>query len=213
MGGVGKGLRLSYPLGRAENCGAHGNVSCGPPLREAAARAALRAANGCWIRPRAHPPAPAYGVRCTPRTAILFGIALLALSLSSSPPAESSNELRRVAARRAGWRRTARLCEPQKFSPIHRLNPFGVRAARSGGGPKAQRAGPAVLRTTKAQPTARPSAAGKPQSVFPPEEQAQPKARPRVSLTAAPLALRRVCRRPRQFLPDWLTANRQNMPS
>ncbi len=156
MGGVGKGLRLSYPLGRAEDCGAKSNVSCGPPRRESSARAALRAANGCWIRPRAHPPAPAYGVRCTPRTAILFGIALLALSLSSSPPAESSNELRRVAARRVGWRRTARLCEPQKFSPIHRLNPFGVRAARSGGGPKAQRAGPAPVGSQQFRPNHRP---------------------------------------------------------
>ncbi len=36
---------------------------------------------------------------------------------SSSPPAESSNELRRVAARRKGWRQTARLYEPQELSP------------------------------------------------------------------------------------------------
>ena len=61
---------------------------------------------------------------------------------------------------------------------------FRFRAARSEGGPKAQRAGPAVLRTAKAQPHT------------PPEEQAQPKARPSsrpcVRLTAAPLALRRV---------------------
>ncbi len=41
----------------------------------------------CWVRPRARPPAPAFGVRCAPRTAIPFGIALFALNLSS-PPAE-----------------------------------------------------------------------------------------------------------------------------
>ncbi|WP_294601252.1 hypothetical protein, partial [uncultured Rikenella sp.] len=34
----------------------------------------------------------------------------------------------------------------------------------------------------------------------------------RVRLTAAPLSLRRVFRRPRQCLPDWLAANRQNVP-
>ncbi len=66
------------------------------------------------------------------------------------------------------------------------------------------------------QPHARPSAARKPFPVFVPEEQSQPKARPnsppRVSPTAAPLSLRRTCRRPRQFLPDWPSANRQNMP-
>ncbi len=60
----------------------------------------------------------------------------------------------------------------------------------------------------KAQPHSRPSAAGKPQSVFPPEEQAQPKARskarssslPRVRLTAAPLSLRRVFARLARFI-------------
>ncbi len=39
------------------------------------------------------------------------------LTYSSSPPAESSNELRRVAVRRVGWRRTARLKEPQELGP------------------------------------------------------------------------------------------------
>ena len=37
---------------------------------------------------------------------------------SSSPPAESSNELRQVTAHRVGWRRTARLKEPQKLGPF-----------------------------------------------------------------------------------------------
>ena len=35
------------------------------------------------------------------------------------------NELRRVAVRRVGWRRTARLKEPQAFSLIHRPNSVG----------------------------------------------------------------------------------------
>ena len=48
---------------------------------------------------------------------------------SSSPPAESSNELRRVAARRVGWRRTARLKEPQAYNPIHHLK-LSVSACR-----------------------------------------------------------------------------------
>ncbi len=103
------------------------------------------------------------------------------------------NELRRVAVRRLGWRRTARLCEPQKLGQQHKPNS-----------------------PPKFHSKARPSAAGKPITVFPPEEQqAQPKAEPsslpRISLTAAPLSLRRACRRPRQFLPDWPSANRQNM--
>ncbi len=42
--------------------------------------------------------------------------------------------------------------------------------------------------------------------------EARPKASPRVYLTAAPLSLRRVYRRPRQFLLDWPSANQQNMP-
>ena len=45
------------------------------------------------------------------------------LTYSSSPPAESSNELRRVAALRLPGRRTARLKEPQKPGPSHRPNP------------------------------------------------------------------------------------------
>ena len=40
---------------RAEDCGAHSNVSCGPPRREASARAALRAAKALPIRFRPQP--------------------------------------------------------------------------------------------------------------------------------------------------------------
>ena len=43
-------------------------------------------------------------------------------------------------------------------------------------------------------------------------KQARPSSSPRVRLNAAPLSLRHY-RRPRQFLPDWPSANRQNMPS
>ena len=104
-----------------------------------------------------------------------------------------------------------------KAQPILCSNSVGFGLRAPGVGRTAQRASPAVLRTAKARPTARPSAARKPQPVFAPEEQSRPKAQPnsppRVRLTAAPLSLRHVCRRPRQFLPDWPSANRQNMPS
>ena len=50
--------------------------------------AVLRTAKAKPIRPRARPPAPAFSVRCAPRTAIPNGIALFALNLSS-PPAEA----------------------------------------------------------------------------------------------------------------------------
>ncbi len=53
--------------------------------------------------------------------------------------------------------------------------------------------------TAPAKPQTRPGTAGKPVTVFPPEERAQPKARPSslpcVRLIAAPLSLRRICRR------------------
>ncbi len=53
----------------------------------------------CWVRPRARPPAPAFGVRCAPRTAIPRGIVLFALNLSSPPTgsATSSDELQSAA--------------------------------------------------------------------------------------------------------------------
>ncbi len=62
------------------------------------------------------------------------------------------------------------------------------------------------------QSPTRPSAAGKPETVFPPEEQtrAQPTARlsspPRVSLTAAPLSLRRITVARWDFISILLTA-------
>ena len=134
-----------------------------------------------------------------------------------------------------GWRRTARPKGSQKpnqqISTKHEQR-FSLILSGSGCGvrPGHQRcpaAGPAVRRTAKARstarpkskPRARPGAARKPATVFEPEEQAQPNPRPKakpsspssVGLTAAPLSLRHVYRRPRQFLPDWPSANRQNM--
>ncbi len=50
---------------------------------------------------------------------------------------------------RSGVLRASRVA---KAPPPHRSPFYWVRAARSGGGPKAQRAGPAVLRTAKARP-------------------------------------------------------------
>ncbi len=47
---------------------------------------------------------------------------------SSSPPAESSNERRRVAVRHLPGRRTARLCEPQKQNTHSLLQFCWVRA-------------------------------------------------------------------------------------
>ncbi len=49
------------------------------------------------------------------------------------------NEPRRVAVRRVGWRRTARLCESQEHSPFTALSfGFGLRAPRVGRRPSAQ---------------------------------------------------------------------------
>ncbi len=54
------------------------------------------------------------------------------LTYSSSPPAESSNELRRVAALRLPGRRTARLCESQEqrlFCQVQPCRPSGSKPA------------------------------------------------------------------------------------
>ncbi len=69
------------------------------------------------IRPRRAPLAP---LKRRPRRGRRF-LSEPRYSLStysSSPPAESSNELRQVTAHRVGWRRTARLKEPQKLGPF-----------------------------------------------------------------------------------------------
>ncbi len=124
-----------------------------------------------------------------------------------------------------GWRRTARPYRSQEHSLFAMRFVLGAppRAAIASPSPRTAtlwvaKAKPKALPNLppNPQPHARPSAARKPFPVFVPEEQSQPKARPssppRVSPTAAPLSLRRTCRRPRQFLPDWPSANRQNMP-
>ncbi len=92
------------------------------------------------------------------------------------------NELRRVAVRRAGWRRTARLKEPQKLGPKQSPNPSPTLS------PARRENRLRFSRPKQTQPQARPS--------FP----------PRVRLTAAPLALRRTCRRPLGFHLDFANA-------
>ncbi len=93
----------------------------------------------CWVRPRARPLAPAFGVRCAPRTAIPDGIALFALSLGELKPAGPKSNVscgppagRRPARATLKGRKstthssllsssppagTARLKEPQKHCP------------------------------------------------------------------------------------------------
>ncbi len=152
MGGVGKGLRLSYPLGRTEDCGAQSNVSCGPPRSEASARASRWAAN-----------------------ALPFSVGFI---LARSQRRTKTERKRSISALRIRGLRADR-CHGN-LAICSRLKAW----------PRVQPNSP-----PKSKPHARPSAAGKPQSVFAPEEQLQPKARPssppRVRFTAAPLALRR----------------------
>ncbi|WP_294594391.1 hypothetical protein, partial [uncultured Rikenella sp.] len=66
----------------------------------------------------------------------------------------------------------------------------------------------------KARPTARPSAARKPITVFAPEERARPKARPssppHVRLTAAPLSLRHIPVTRWDFISILLSQNERN---
>ena len=139
-----------------------------------------------------------------------------------------------------GWRRTARPKEPQKLGPFvfdrsRRRTNIKAEAAskrRCASPPHPGAAGrPLTWRlryslstqskdqstitstaqfTAPAKPQTRPGTAGKPVTVFPPEERAQPKAQPnspsRVGLTAAPLALRRIFARLARFILFRLTA-------
>ena len=141
-------------------------TSCSTPRGVAANRATLRVATATPHSPPpirrhsslARPPRTA-NASPSPRTAIPFGIALFALDLSSSPPAESSNELRRVAVRRSEWRRTARLCEPQEqrlfLSSSRGSKPAGPKAT-SVAGLRGGRLRPATLRVAKAKPSSPP---------------------------------------------------------
>ncbi len=103
-----------------------------PPSGKAAGRQGLRdplgrrsnasfitpslSVSACRVRPRRAPLAPLKR-RSRRERRFLSESRYSLLTYSSSPPAESSNELRRVAVRRVGWRRTARLKEPQKLGP------------------------------------------------------------------------------------------------
>ncbi len=64
---------------------------------------------------------------------------IMAVSIQSRPK-PAGPKATSVAGLRCGRLRPARFCEPQKFGPAV----CRVRAARSPGGPKAQRAGPAI---------------------------------------------------------------------
>ncbi len=83
---------------------------------------------------RLRPARPKGSQKVQPHSAKFILSALLALSFSGSPPAESSNELRRVAALRLPGRRTVRLCEPQKLGPFTPQFCW-FRAEHYGGGP------------------------------------------------------------------------------
>ena len=133
---------------------------CGPPVGRRPARATHRVAEA---------------VPCSPPHSVEFGLARYFVLSLSPPPAESSNEPRRVAARRVGWRRTARLYESQKQYPIHRP----ILRSSSSGAPPAPAYG-----VHCAPRTAIPLGI----ALF----TLHPKALPRVRLTAAPLSLRRI---------------------
>ncbi len=136
--------------------------------------------------------------------------------------ATSSDELQPSACRGGGLRDPKGRRSTARFSSIHNPNLLysacrpSPRAAKplgdEAGGSKnrATRSWPKARQTVqphpppKSKPYARPSAAGKPVAVFPPEKQAQPQAQPgsppRASLTAAPLSLRRVFARLARFI-------------
>ncbi len=104
-------------------------------------------------------------------------------------------------------RRGRRFCESRYSLSVQADEACGAHSNVSCGPPRSEASARATLRVAKAQPNprpkalpngkphTRPSAAGKPPTVFPPKEQAQhrahPSSPPRVGLTAAPLALRR----------------------
>ena len=118
--------------------------------------------------------------------------ALLALSLQLFAASGECNELRRVAIRRVGWRRTARLKEPQKLgpkqAPTHHPNLSPMLSPKNS--------------TTQSSPQFSAPCPPHCGSAFAPP----------VPLGTRKLGVSAPKRRPRQFLPDWPSANRQNMP-
>ena len=156
-------------------------TSCGPTPGVAPARATQRVAK-VWVTVRPH----------SPSMTVRFG--LRAPRVGRRPSAQAR-----------------RFYEPQK------QRPFVLGRSQRRTNNKAE----AASKRRCASPP-HPGAAGRPLTREPSYSlspqipaRAQPKAcpssPPRVRLTAAPLSLRHVCRRPRQFLPDWPSANRQNM--
>ena len=115
-------LRSTQPKPTADWWMRH--CSCDPLGRK---NSATSTAQIDQVRPVAHPPKPHSGLGDK------VGDLWVAKATHHSPPhswkcvlnqqqqfaaSGECNELRRVAARRVGWRRTARLKEPQKLSPF-----------------------------------------------------------------------------------------------
>ncbi len=106
------------------------------------------------------------------------------------------NELRRVAARRVGWRRTARPKGSQEQCPSP-ANSSAQSTAQISAPCSARRGG----KTDYGFPTRRTGTAQNPAQFSAP-------CPPHCGYAVAPPH----SRRPQQFLPDWPSANRQNMP-
>ena len=105
----------------------------GGRLRPATLRVAKAKPSSPPIRPRARPPAPAFGVRCAPRTAIPVESRYSLLAYSNSPPAGSAtspDELQPSACRGGGLRGSkSRNCTDSFTAQVCR-----IRAAASGPG-------------------------------------------------------------------------------
>ena len=93
------------------------------------------------IRPRARPPAPAYGVRCAPRTAIPLGIALLALQAVDAYGVWGRGWQQKTLCvpplREASARATLRVAGARPKAPPNSFG-FGPRAPGVGQRPSAQ---------------------------------------------------------------------------
>ncbi len=177
-GAVDKGLGYPTLLEGLKPAGPKSNVSCGPPLREASARAALRAAGA---RPKALPRVRLTAAPLSLRRA--RGRRFLAESryslsaYSSSPPAE----VQRAPSSCSPPRGVAANCAARRAA---RATPFTAQGCRV----RPRRAPHAPLKRRPCRgrrPKGRKSTAQSP-------AQTKPQALPRVRLTAAPLSLRRV---------------------
>ncbi len=184
--------QFAAPILSGSGCGVRpGHRRC--PAASPATLRVARARPLCYeVRPQRAPLAP---LKRRPRRGRRFSESRYSLSAySSSPPAVSSNELRRVAVRRAGWRRTARPVGSQEQHLLHHPNPSvsACRPSPRAAKPLGDKAG--GLKVARATPHSQPKyvelVLGLKHS-----QQVQPKALPnslpRVRPIAAPLALRR----------------------